>query len=227
MSQLEPRKTKPTVPYVPQIPQEPRQHPYLTNEELEICLQNAESVYCQYTRKTALRTVATHFSGSKLVLCGGELTANTVSSILVGIIRRSTANSGAATAVEGGGDDDSSTLEPLALYFVSVNMGVAARLALIGGLSDKSKEVIAATPSAISAAVSAVKTDDTISRISELSVDTETTGILGTALLLRALKVCMFTKFIKYIAKSRRIGIFTFVSYGPFAVQFHVEDRDN
>lgn len=151
-------------------------HPQLTNDELEFCLQNAEAVFCQQTRKAPLRSVVTHFGGSKLVLLCGELTANTIATMLYDFLRHRSTD---AEPAAGDQSDSSAQRQQLILHISGVHMGVSARLALIRSIADM------APPSGDMSSTLV----EPLSRICELSVDTESLGLLNTAVLLRSLQV--------------------------------------
>ena len=55
----------------------------LTKQELQFCLEHAtEAVFCQHVQKLALRNILAHFSGRKVVLCGGSLSLGTAAEVL-------------------------------------------------------------------------------------------------------------------------------------------------
>jgi hypothetical protein len=152
--------------------EEPRAHPQLSDEELVFCLENADTVYCHQTRKAALRSVVTHFSGKKLVLRQGELTSITVSAILYKFLRAHDSQASNSPAL------------PLSLQLSSVSMGLTARMLLIRSLADQAP---VSTRPAISAAEVSPQQD--ASRISDIAVDSDTLGILGINVLLASLQV--------------------------------------
>jgi len=150
-------------------------------------------VFCQHTRKAALRCVLSNFTGAKLVLRGGELAANTVASMLFHYLRKykgdqfSGTSSGALNQV----GDVAEESDLLILHFVAVTTGVSARLALV-------RSIIDVKPSG---------TERDVSRVRELAVDTDTFGLLGAAILLRSLQVIFFF-LAKYNVYSFSIFIF-------------------
>ncbi|KAJ1440243.1 hypothetical protein B484DRAFT_443546 [Ochromonadaceae sp. CCMP2298] len=142
----------------------------LTAEEVCFCLQHAETVFLQGTRKALLRNVAAHFQGSKLVLVGGALAAGAVSELLAGLLReeREQATEGAGVGVVGEG---AGVEESLSLHLSAVRMGTAARLSLLLSLLD-------APPSYAGSS----------SRVCGVAVDSDSLGLLGCALLCRVLR---------------------------------------
>ena len=192
-------------------------HPQLTEKELIFCIENATVLYCQCIKKTALRLIVTHFSGSKLVLRSGEVTVNSIHTFLPSFLRIQHSTSTSTTSSSNNNynefsgskdqksegeerDSEGVTAAVLALQLASLSLGMSARLALIHCLADH-----ADPPSPVHQA-SGPDSDSTpsreatgasgpdkygMSRISELSIDMDTFGLLGAAVLLASLQVCI------------------------------------
>jgi hypothetical protein len=168
-----------------QPPGEPRLHPHLTDEELAFCLQNADVVFCQQARKAALRAVITQFAGSKLVLRGGELAAGAVGYLLYNYLRQP-ALPPHSTA---GGDVEENALT---LQLSGVSMGMSARLALVRSIAaqkppETAKSALAGSTTQPNQQVPADYGAGP--RVSALIVDTDSFGLLGSAVLLASLQV--------------------------------------
>lgn len=168
-------------------------HPQLTNEELRFCLQNAEAVFCQQTRKAPLRSVVENFGGSKLALIGGELTANTIATMLFDFLRESTYTEAQSAAVPlnsvvevGSSEVVVVRKQPLILHMSGIRMTVSARLALIRSIADISQPI---SENVEPHTQWQAQCTEPRSRVCELSVDSDSLGRLGTAVLLRSLQV--------------------------------------